>query len=315
METRQLGKTGLQVSVIGFGSAPVGFLDTDVDDVSKLLHTLLDAGVNLIDTAAAYPGSEEVIGEVASERRDDFVLVSKCGAPGSDSADPSWTPEALTASIDRSLSRLRTDVLDVILLHSCSLETLRGGDAIGALVTARDAGKVKFVGYSGDNEAAAFAADHREISVIETSVNICDQANIDSVLPKTQHNQIGVIAKRPIANACWKDLGQQRGMYQDYARTYTERLASMNLSPQDLGLGHSGISHQLEDAWPQIALRFTLSQPGVHTAIIGTTNLEHAQHNLAAASEGLLPRETIERIRLAFQRAEAASGERWLGQT
>lgn len=315
MEMHQLGKTGLQVSVLGFGSAPVGFLDTDVDDVSKLLHALLDAGVNLIDTAAAYPGSEEVIGEVASERRDEFVLVSKCGDPGSDSADPSWAPEALTASIDRSLSRLRTDVLDVILLHSCSLDTLRQGDAIGALIQARDAGKVKFVGYSGDNEAAAFAAEHPEISVIETSVNICDQANLDNVLPKTQRNHIGVIAKRPLANACWKDLGQQRGMYQDYARTYTERLASMNLSPHDLGLGHSGISSDPNEAWPQIALRFTLSQPGVHAAIIGTTNLAHAKHNLAAVSEGHLPGQTVEKIRQAFRSAEAASGQPWLGQT
>lgn len=310
MEMRQLGKTGLEVSIIGFGSAPVGFLETEIAQVARLLGRLLDSGVNLIDTAAAYPGSEEMIGATVAARRDEFHLVSKCGAPGSGSEDPSWAPDALRQSIDRSLGRLRTEALDVILLHSCSLETLRRGEALRALEGAQQAGKVRFVGYSGDNEAAAYAAALPQIAVLETSVNICDQANIDDVLPIAQQHRVGVIAKRPIANACWKQLSDQRGMYQQYAQTYTERLAKMEIGPAELGFPGAA-----DDAWPQIALRFTLSQPGVHTAIIGTTDREHAERNIAAAEKGALPVEVIEKLRYAFHDAEAAAGEKWLGQT
>lgn len=315
MEKRQLGRTGLQVSVIGFGSAPVGFLETDVQSVATILNTLLDAGVNLIDTAAAYPGSEEAIGETVGRRRDEFVLVSKCGSPGSASDDPSWAPAALQQSIDRSLRRLKTDELDVMLLHSCPLETLRRGDAIEALVEARRAGKVRFIGYSGDNEAAAWAAEQSDVAVIETSVNICDQANLDRVLPKTQRHDVGVIAKRPLANACWKDLQQQRGLYRQYAETYTQRLAAMQIAPADLGIGASAAG-QPGRVWPAIALRFTLSQAGVHTAIVGTTDPRHAAGNLAAAADGRLPEEAVQRLRDAFRRAEAAAGDGpWSGQT
>lgn len=311
MEMRQLGKTGLHVSVIGFGSAPVGFLETDVQSVAAILNTLLDAGVNVIDTAAGYPGSEEMIGETVSRRRQEYVLVSKCGAPGSGSDDPSWTPAALRQSIDRSLLRLKTDAVDVMLLHSCSLDTLRRGDALGALVEARKAGRVRFIGYSGDNEAAAWAAEQGDVAVIETSVNVCDQANIDHVLPKTQQHDVGVIAKRPLANACWKDLQQQRGLYRQYAETYTQRMAQMQIDPAELG-----VADQPADAWPRIALRFALSQPGVHTAIVGTTDPGHALANLAAAAEGRLPEGVVRRLRDAFRRAEAAAGgEAWTGQT
>ena len=79
MEMRSFGKTGFEVSALGFGGGPVGYLDTDRRHVAEILNTLLDRGVNLIDTAAVYPGSEAAIGEAIGDRRDDYVLVSKCG--------------------------------------------------------------------------------------------------------------------------------------------------------------------------------------------------------------------------------------------
>jgi aryl-alcohol dehydrogenase-like predicted oxidoreductase len=216
----------------------------------------------------------------------------------------------LAASVDRSLSRLKTDRIDVMLLHSCDLATLEHGEAIGALVESRRAGKIGFVGYSGDNETAAYAAGHPEIAVIETSVNLCDQANLDAVLPKARENDLGVIAKRPIANAAWKDVAEQRGVYAGYAQTYRERLAKMNLTPAALGFDGDP-----DHRWPEIALRFTLSQPGVHTAIIGTTDPEHARANLQRAAKGPLPEAVVAAIRDAFHRAEAADGRPWIGQT
>lgn len=309
IEKRRFGRTGLEVSVVGFGGAPIGILETEQQRVENILNMLLDNGVSLIDTAAAYAGSEEAIGHAVSHRRDEYVLVSKCGDPGSPESDD-WKPAALTATVDRALKRLNTDHLDVMLLHSCGLEMLQRGEALQALVKARDAGKILHVGYSGDNDAAAYAVTLPDIAVLETSVNICDQANLEVALPGARQHDVAVIAKRPIANAAWKPRSAQPGFYQEYADTYAQRLNQMQISPADLGF-----EAEANEVWPEIALRFTLSQPGVHTAIIGTTNPDHVQANLQAATKGELPAETVEKIGQAFRAAESAAGEKWAGQT
>ena len=308
MEMRDFGKTGLEVSALGFGGGPVGYLGTDRREVADILNTILDRGVNLIDTAAAYAGSEEAIGAAIGHRRDDYVLVSKCGRAYDDIEGAAWSALCVEQTIERSLARLKTDHLDVMLLHSCDLETLQRGEAVGALVAARDAGKIRFAGYSGDNAAAAYALGLDDIAVLETSVNICDQANIDTVLPLAQSNNVGVLAKRPLANAAWRDGSEQRGMYVNYASTYTERLRRMAVTPADLGFAG-------ETAWPEIALRFTLAQPGVTTAIVGTTRTANVERNLELQAKGALPEGAVRDLRAAFQRAGVAAGEAWLGLT
>ena len=148
------------------------------------------------------------------------------------------------------------------------------------------------------------------MAVIETSISICDQANIDTVLPLARRNNIGILAKRPIANAAWKDVSDQRGIYVNYAKTYAERLAKMAITPADLGFpGEVGA------AWSEIALRFTLSQPGVTTAIVGTTKTSNVERNLDVLSKGVLAENVVADLRQAFQRAETAAGEPWPGLT
>jgi aryl-alcohol dehydrogenase-like predicted oxidoreductase len=305
MQTRTLGRTGLDVSVLGFGAAPVAYLDTERERAAQVVGDLLDAGVNLIDTAASYPGSEEFLGEFFASRRKDFVLVSKCGNTNDDGL-PAWSERAILHSVDRSLRRLRTDRIDVMLLHTCGLDVLKKGEALGALAKARHAGKIRFAGYSGDNDAAASAAAHAEVAVIETSINVVDQVNIDKVLPVARERNVGVIAKRPVANAAWKDLHQQPGMYQSYAKEYTERLRKVKIAPRDLGFDASP-----NEAWPEIALRFTLSFPEVDTAIIGTTRLENARRNLEIARKGPLPDQAVQKLRAAFRAADPKGT--WLG--
>jgi len=307
MTNRPFGRTGLYVSPLGFGAAPIGYLNTDQDQAGRTINLLLDAGVNLIDTAAAYEGSESMIATAVGHRREQFVLVSKCGPKLPDVADAAWSPKLIAASVDRSLARLKTDRLDVVLLHSCTLAVLQQGDALAELVKARDAGKIRFVGYSGDNDAAVYAANLAEVAVVQTSVNIADQANIDIVLPAARKKNLGVIAKRPIANAAWKDPARQPGFYGDYASTYSRRLARMELTPTDLGYPDDS-----DDVWSDLALRFTLSLPGVSAAIVGTTNPENAKKNLAAAEKGPLAAETVRKIRDRFVTARA--DESWPGQ-
>jgi aryl-alcohol dehydrogenase-like predicted oxidoreductase len=308
MTKRTFGRTGYEVSPLGFGAAPIGYLQVEQERSVKILNLLLDSGVNFIDTAASYPGSEEAIGKAIGRRRSEFVLVSKCGQAFDDLPGEAWSAEVIAAAVDRSLRRLQTDHLDVMLLHSCGLAKLQAGDGIGALVKAREAGKIRFVGYSGDNEAAAHAAAHPEIAVIETSINIADQNNIDTVLPICRKNNVGVIAKRPIANAAWKDASEQRGIYGGYASEYHNRLKQMKLNPAELGFAGDPSM-----AFPELALRFTLSQPGVHTAIIGTTNPENAKMNMRYAEKGPLPPDVIGKIRSAFATQDPQG--KWTGQT
>jgi aryl-alcohol dehydrogenase-like predicted oxidoreductase len=310
METRAFGKTGLEVSVLGFGGAPIGVLETGQEQVTRLLNLLLDRGVNVIDTASNYRGSEEAIGQAVGHRRDEFVLISKCGQTFPDLPGEAWSPELISQTIDRSLRRLRTDRLDVMLLHTCDLATLERGEAVGALAKAREQGKIRFAGFSGDNEAVVYAGRHPEIAVIETSISICDQVNIDCVLPIARDRGVGVIVKRPIANAAWKQLNDQPRFYTEYAKTYTERLAEMGVTLRDLGF-----KGKPQEVWPEIALRFTLMQAGVHTAIIGTINPDHAQANIAFADKGPLPDNAARMLGEVFLAAQSQSGETWEGLT
>ena len=298
MTQRKLGRTGLDVSPLGFGSAPAAFLKTELEAAAKLVNDLLDRGLNVIDTAAAYPGSEQFIGDHLSSRREEYVLVSKCGnvrVPGVDAA--TWSAALVEASVERSLREMKTDRVDVMLLHSCDLETLKKGEAIGALVKARQAGKVKHVGYSGDNEAAAAAAAMPEIEVIETSLSYVDQANIDAVLPVVRVHDVGVIAKRPIANAAWRGAEGRAGIYVNYTKEYLRRHAAMKLDPATLGFDAA--------AWPDVALQFTLSFPEVSTAIVGTTSPANAMRNLDAAAKGALDPTTV---RTTSRRVQGRAG-------
>ncbi len=308
-EKRAFGDTGLTVSALGFGGAPVGFLEAEQGQVSRLLGSLLDNGMNLVDTAAMYAGSEELIGKAIAHRRSEYVLVTKAPNAMADGKD-CWSKAKIQASVERSLRRLRTDRLDVVLLHSCAKEVLEKGEALAALLDLHRAGKLGFAGYSGDGDTAAFALTLPGISVLETSVSLCDQANLDAVVPAAKKRGLGVIAKRSIANGAWRPLSAQRGIYADYAKSYAERFSAMGLTPADLGLDGTPA-----EVWPEVALRFTLSQPGVHCAIVGTCSWPHAEANLRAASHGPLDDRTTAAIREAFRRAEARSGAPWPAET
>ncbi len=312
MDTISFGATGLPTTPVGFGGAPFALLGTPAAETDVLLGTLLDLGVGLLDTAACYGGgsSEEAIGRAIGARRGEYTLVSKCGHRVDDGDAEEWSPALIAASVDRSLRRMRTDHVDVMLLHSCTLEVLERGEVFEALRRARDAGKLRFLGYSGDNEAATYAARQPDVAVIETSISIADQCNIDGVLAVARKRNLGVLAKRPIANAAWKEPEQQPGFYANYASTYRDRLTAMGITAADLGYDGDPAT-----VWPEIALRFTLSQPGMHTAIVGTTNPAHVEANITAAEKGPLPDDQVATLRDAFAAAQSAAGEAWTGQS
>jgi aryl-alcohol dehydrogenase-like predicted oxidoreductase len=299
MEKRTLGKTGMAVSVLGFGGSEIGYQSVALKTVEKILNGALDAGINLIDTAACYGDSEELIGKAVSARRAQFFLTTKCGH-ASGIRLPDWSEALIPRSIDRSLKRLRTDHLAVLQLHSCSEEVLREGAVVEALRRAREAGKTRFLGYSGDGADARYAVECGVFDTLQISVSIADQEAIDLVLPKAIERGMGVIAKRPIANAAWLS---DKGARDFYSRPYYERL-------QKLGYKFLGLAPQES---VKSALRFTLSVPGVHAAIVGTTKPERVRPNIAMIKEaGALPKGEYQAIRARW-REIAEPG--WRGQT
>jgi aryl-alcohol dehydrogenase-like predicted oxidoreductase len=308
MESTTFGRTGLNVSRIAFGAGPIGYLGADQDQAGKVLNLLLDQGVNVIDTAAAYLGSEELIGRAVGGRRKDFVLVSKCGQKVEGVQGEKWSAQLVAETVDRSLRRLRTDHLDVMLLHSCSQEVLERGEALGALLRAKEAGKIRFAGYSGDNAAATYAVSLPGLDVLMCSANLCDQANLEGALPAAALAGTGVIGKRSVANGAWKPLDAQQGLYRDYVKPYMERFAAMGLQPAELDF--SG-----PEDWLEIALRFTLALEEVQVVSIGTTSPINAEANLRILEKGPLPSEPVALIRRAFREAQERLGTTWPGLT
>src|SRR3954467_7061662 len=98
MEKRRLGKTDMEVSVLGFGGSEIGFENVSAEKVKELLESALDAGLNVIDTAECYRGSEELIGQTVAHRRRDFYLFTKCGHPKGVESRADWSLESILQS-------------------------------------------------------------------------------------------------------------------------------------------------------------------------------------------------------------------------
>jgi aryl-alcohol dehydrogenase-like predicted oxidoreductase len=297
MKERRLGRTGLRVSVLGFGGSEIGYEGASPATVDRLLGSALDAGLNVIDTAECYERSEQLIGAALGARRRDCLVFTKCGhAGGWGRAD--WRVAPLLASIQRSLERLRTDHVDLVQLHSCGEDVLRRGDAIRALQTARERGLTRFIGYSGDGAAARFAVECGAFDTLQTSINVAEQEPLTLTLPLAVEREMGVIAKRPIANAVL--AASRRPSRGSYGYEYWRRLQELDYDFM-----------QRRDA-VATALRFTLSVPGVHTAIVGTARPGRFEENARYLEAGPLSAAQLEAIRARWS---AVASPSWVGQT
>jgi hypothetical protein len=297
MEKRAFGKTGMTVGALGFGGGEIGYEYASLETVKELLAAAIDEGLNVIDTAECYADSEQLIGDAVSKRRNDFYLFTKCGH-GATYTEEKWSKQDITESIDRSLKRLQTDHLDLIQLHSCNEAILRKGEVIEALQAAKQAGKTRFIGYSGDGTDAVYAISTGAFDTLQTSVNIADQQGLDLTIPLAVEKNMGVIAKRPIANAAWRSKTKPEN---SYIQPYWERLQKLQYD-----FINDNPSESVEKA-----LRFTLSVPGVHVAIVGTTKPGRWRENAELLAKGPLSKEEFEAIRKTW--AKVAKGD-WVGQ-
>lgn len=320
IEKHPFGATGMQVGVLGFGGAEIGFERATDRTVDELLGAALEVGVNVIDTAAMYEGSEEKLGRALLGRRNQFLIFTKCGrflqpvhslagfllrshhrlrhsigqADQYESLD--WHPRALRWNIEQSLRRLKTDHLDLIQLHSCSEETLRRDEVIEVLRRARKAGKVLHIGYSGAGEAALYAIRCGQFEALQISINIADQEPLDLAVPLAIEHGTGVIAKHPVADGTWRSIHRPESLHR---RAYWERLQELQY---DFLRGKRAF---------EIALRFTISVPGVHTAIVGTKDPAHLLQNAEYAAAGFLDQDKFDMIRAKWKQVATPN---WIGQ-
>lgn len=300
LSTRTLGRTGLEVAVLGFGAMelrdePKGRA-LDEGEVERLLNAVLDLGITLIDTSIDYGRSEERIGRHLAHRRSEFVLASKCGCPvdadartASGGTPHDYTGANIRAGVEQSLRRLRTDHLDLLQVHmSPSVAEMERAGTLETLTDLRDEGKVRFLGMSGTrpNLVDHLALDLFDVFQIPYSLLEPEDAPLIS---RAAGSGVGVLARGATGRGAFAVGGPSR------------RGTDLRSTWDAAGLDELG-----EGMTPaEFTLRYTISHPGVTSALAGTASLDHLRANVEAVARGPLPDELLAE---ATRRVEALPG-------
>ncbi len=211
MDQRELGNTGLKVSPIGFGAFkigrnvgakyPQGYNLPDDQAVDHLLNGVLDLGINYIDTAPAYGLSEQHIGRAIAHRRHTFVLSTKVGETFEDGASSyDFSKEATRQSVEQSLRRLNTDMLDIVYVHSNrdELQVIHHTDVIPTLIEMKERGLIRALGFSGYTaEGAAACLNWADVLMLTYHQN---DTTMSHAMAMATDAGIGVVVKNPLAS-------------------------------------------------------------------------------------------------------------------
>ena len=297
---RALGRTGLEVTTLGFGAmelrgAPTGSEISD-EDAGRLLNTVLDEGINFIDTSIDYGRSEELIGKLIAHRRAEYVLASKCGCvPGAGmGAEHVHTADNIRKGVEHSLRTLKTDHLDLVQFHrSLSREEFDAEGALGEALAFRDEGKVRFVGVSAilptlndQIEMGVFDAFQIPYSAL--------QREHEDIISRASDGGMGIIIRGGVARGVPDDW-EGRRYYMVSNDTMRDYWDTARLDELLEGMSRTAFM-----------LRFTLSHPDLDTTIVGTASIGHLHDNLAAAALGPLPEDLVNETK---KRLKAAGAE------
>ena len=297
LPTRPLGRTGLQVTVLGYGAlelsgrpsgrpGEVRNRDITEADAERVLNAALDAGINYIDTAPDYGVSEERIGKYVAHRRSEYFLCSKCGCVVGTSANASartgghvFTAENVVAGVEQSLRRLRTDYLDVVQFHGNPTKAqLEEHGALEALLDLQRQGKVRWLGASGElpNLSEQLAMD--QLAVFQIPYSAVEREH-EQAIDEAASAGRGVVIRSGVARGA---PGREAGdLWPAWQQVEIDDLLA-GITPMEL------------------ALRFTISHPGMHTTIVGTSDVEHLRENVEAARKGPLPADLYEAAKQRF---------------
>ena len=203
-----------------------------------------------------------------------------------------YSAKAIEPQIDRSLQRLKTDCIDIMQLHSPKYDDVAFGDGLEGLKKAQKAGKIRFISLSADGETALKAIEIGEYDTLQLTYNVF-QREPTKVIAAAREKDMGTIIKGPIANAIYEQS------HPDESNAQTWYNARKILAPEVIG----------DMSRVEASLRWLLCDPDVHTAIVGTTNIDHFEDNLAATERGRLPDETLSEINSRFEQVMEDSTE------
>jgi len=304
LATATFGRTGHAVTRLGFGAMELGGIAGPLPEaqVERLLHGVLDAGINLIDTSPDYQASEEMIGRFLAKRRDEYFLASKCGClvgrqPSlrDGKLEHDFSRANVRAGVEQSLRRLKTDRLDLVQVHSSpSRATLEANGTIDEMKALQQEGKVRFLGMSS---VLPDLRDHIAMGVFDVFQIPYSalQPEHEAVIGEAARAGAGTIIRGGVARGA-PDLEPDRKDMQPFWRTFVKSKRDLwqaaKLDELALGMGKT-----------EFLLRFVLGHEDLHTTIVGTSKPEHLAANAAAASRGPLPPE----LRLEAKRRIAAA--------
>ncbi len=311
MRYRALGKTGVTISEVGFGAWGIGGSDwggaRDEESLSAL-HTAIDAGVNIIDTALAYGDghSEALIGQVVRARRERVFVATKIPPLHTTfptrwvSAEQAFPPEHIVACTERSLRNLKRDCIDLQQLHFWRDTWIEEDGWFEALRKLKEAGKIRWVGVSLRHhapESALRLVNSGLIDTVQVIYNIFDQSPAEALFPACLEHKVGVLVRCPfdeggltgsITTASAFPSGDFRSSY--FAGERKTQLVSRINSLQKL-LGTEART------LPELALRFCLAHPAVSTVLAGMRSQQHATENCGFSDNRRLRTELLQELK------------------
>ena len=327
MQYRRLGKTGREVSAIGFGAWAIGADWGIVDDAESLraLHAAADAGVTLIDTADVYGDgrSEKVIGQFLRERSGErFFVATKMGRRVPlDLAQ--YTPGAFRVWVDRSRDNLRVDRLDLVQLHCLPTDIYYRPEIFAALDDLVAAGAIANYGVSVERvEEGLKAIEYPGVASVQIIFNMLRQRPTDHFLAEAKRRDVGVLARVPLASGLLTGkMSKQTAFDAADHRSYNRHGEAFDVGETFAGVDYdAGLAfvEELRSLVPagatmvQMALRWILMFDGVTAAIPGAKSPEQAKANAAAADLAAIPPATLERIRVMYEeRIKPLVHQRW----
>ena len=289
MLKNKLGRTGLEVTQLGYGSMGIrgprtwGVRVVSDEDADAMLNRVLDSGINFIDTAPDYGISEERIGRYIGSRRSEFYLATKCGCAYTQhenhlEIDHVWKKDVITRNLETSLKRLQTNHIDILQFHGGNAETLQREGLIDLLMSFRDQGIVSFIGVSSSlpNLPAMIDLDVFDTFQIPYS---CLAPQHHDLITRAAETGAGIIIRGGIAQG-GPDAEIQRPALNDvWSGAKLDELLPAGMNRAEL------------------ILRFTLSHPHCHTTIVGTCNPSHLIENVEAVANGALPDDIYNQVR------------------
>ncbi|HEY0793786.1 MAG TPA: aldo/keto reductase [Chthoniobacterales bacterium] len=310
MEYRQLGKSGLRVSVLSLGTMTFGGRtvfskvgSTDVDGARRQVDLCIEAGVNLFDTADIYSHgvSEEILGEVLQGRRDDVLIATKARmVMGDRPNDGGVSRYHLIRSCEQSLRRLRTDHIDLYQLHEWDGQTPLE-ESLEALDSLVRSGKVRYIGasnYSGWHLMKALATSERYgyMRFVSQQIYYSLQARDAEyeLVPITLDQGLGILVWSPLAGGLMSGKyrrGQQGPEGSRHLNNWGEPPIHSEEKLYDVIEALVAVAEARKVSAAQVALAYLLGRPGVTSLVIGARTEEQLADNLAAANLTLTPEE------------------------